>query len=235
MAAGEALDGVIEQGAGAGDGYGFVPGGDVGEREEPGSVAADGEAADGDEGVSGVEGSVALVEQGEVAGDVAGGFEDAEAAVEFAGGEAAGDRRGDAGEAAADRTFRFAGLEGFVGGTAEEGKASGAGGEFDPGPEAGDEGVDRADVIDVGVGEGDAADGGAGGGGEDVGSGSGEAGVDQGEAVGLRDEIAVDEAVAGELEGVRGETGDAKAHGAIWMRDRGGAMQKGRRRWGIWR
>ena len=65
-------------------------------------------------------------------------------------------------------------------------------------------------MIDMCVREEDAADGGSGGfgGGEDGGGGAFEGGVDEGEAVALADEEAVDEAVVGELVAVRGDGGD---------------------------
>jgi hypothetical protein len=64
-------------------------------------------------------------------------------------------------------------------------------------------------VVDVGVGEKNAADGSAesAGGGEDVVGGVGQVGVDEGEAVGLADEVAVDEAETGELVSVGGDRG----------------------------
>jgi hypothetical protein len=83
-------------------------------------------------------------------------------------------------------------------------------------------------VIDVGVGEEDAADGcseGAGGG-KDVIGGVGEVGVDEGEAVGFADEVAVDEAETCELVAVGGDRGrfhggfDATSNSGIgWIRD----------------
>ena len=73
VAAGEALDGEGQKLFRADYCEGLAPGADV--RKEPGWIAADGEAADGAEGVAGVEGAVAFVEEGEVAGDVAGGFD----------------------------------------------------------------------------------------------------------------------------------------------------------------
>lgn len=62
-------------------------------------------------------------------------------------------------------------------------------------------------MVDVGVSEEDAADGRAESlcGGEDVVVGVGEVGVDEGEAVGLADEVAVDQAEASELMGVGGD------------------------------
>jgi hypothetical protein len=69
VAAGEALDGEREELVGGGYGGGLAPGADV--RHEPRGKAADGEAAQAAEGVAGVEGSVALVEEREMAGDVA--------------------------------------------------------------------------------------------------------------------------------------------------------------------
>jgi hypothetical protein len=70
-------------------------------------------------------------------------------------------------------------------------------------------------VVDVGVGEEDAADGCAEGasGGEDVVGGVGEVGVDEGEAVGFADEIAVDEAETRELVAVGGDRG--RFHGGL--------------------
>ena len=64
-------------------------------------------------------------------------------------------------------------------------------------------------MIDVRVGEEDAADGCAkgAGGGEDVVSRIGEVGVDEGEAVGFADKVTVDEAQACELVAVGGDRG----------------------------
>ena len=82
VTAGEALDGEREELVGGDYCGGFAPGADVG--EEPWRIAADSKLADAAEGVAGVEGAVALVEEGEMAGDVAGSFDRAEGAVEFA-------------------------------------------------------------------------------------------------------------------------------------------------------
>jgi len=99
VAAGEALDGVGEESVGAGERGGFVPCAEVGQREEPGGEAADGEVAFADEAVAGVEGAVALIEEGEMAGDVAGGFNDTEGADELAFGDEFCGARLDAGDA----------------------------------------------------------------------------------------------------------------------------------------
>ncbi len=66
-------------------------------------------------------------------------------------------------------------------------------------------------MIDVGVGKEDASDGRAErlGNGEDLFSGAADGGVDEGEAVGLLDEVAVDDAEAGELVGVGGDAGES--------------------------
>ena len=93
VAAGEALDGdggSLEEGAGGCEGDVPVPGAEVGQGEVPRHKAADAETAYAAEGVSGEEGAVALVEEGEMAGDVARGLEDAEGAVEFAAGQEVG-------------------------------------------------------------------------------------------------------------------------------------------------
>jgi hypothetical protein len=90
----------------------------------------------------------------------------------------------------------------------QERDAAGTGGQlYVGGAELRGEIVDRADVIHVGVGEEDAADGCAEGtgGGEYVVGCAGEAGVDEGEAVGFAHEVAVDEAETGELVGVGGD------------------------------
>ena len=73
-------------------------------------------------------------------------------------------------------------------------------------------------MIYVRMGEEDAADWRAEGfgGGEDVVGGVGEVGVDEGEAVGLADEIAVDETDAGELVAVGGDWG--RLHVGLMMR-----------------
>ena len=70
-------------------------------------------------------------------------------------------------------------------------------------------------MVDVGVGEEDAADGCAEGasGGEDVVGGVGEVGVDEGETVGFADEVAVDEAETRELMAVGGDRG--RFHGGL--------------------
>jgi hypothetical protein len=214
VATGEAYDGEREQLVGGGYGGGFAPGSDVG--EEPWWIAADGEVAYACQGVAGVEGAVALVEEGEMAGDVARSFDGAEGAVEFAFDEQTRGAGLDAGKAAADLFVGFAGLEGFVGWFFEEREGAGVGGELDlRGAEFCEEGVDGAYVVDVSVGEEDAADWGAEGfgGGEDVVGGVGEVGVDEGEAVGLADEVAVDEADACELVAVGGDWG--RLHGGF--------------------
>ena len=83
-------------------------------------------------------------------------------------------------------------------------------------------------MVAVGVGEEDAADGAAVerlGGGEDVFGGAAGGGVDESEAVGLGDEVAVHEAEAGELVGVGRDAGEF--HGGLrwcaqsWMRHEG--------------
>lgn len=98
----------------------------------------------------------------------------------------------------------------FVGWFLQERQSADVRGELDlRGAQLREKGIDGADVVDVGVGEEDAADGcveGAGGG-EDVVCGVGEVGVDEGEAVGFADEVAVDEAEAGELMAVGGDRG----------------------------
>ena len=211
VAAGEALDGEEEEFFGAGYGGSLAPGAAVGQGEVPGAEAGDGDSAGADEGVAGEEGSVALVEEGEMAGDVSGGFDGAEGAVEVAFGEELCGAGGDAGEAAFDLFGGLAGLKGFVGWLLQEGEAAGVDGEFDfGGGEFGDEVVYGAGVVHVGVGEEDAADRcseGVGGGEDGVG-GVGEVGVEEGKAVGLADEVAVEEmAEAGELVGVGGDGG----------------------------
>ncbi len=98
VAAGEALDGEVEELAGAGEGEGFRPHDEGGQGEVPRGPAADGETADADERVAGVEGAVALVEEGLVAGDVTGRVDDAERTEELAFGGLVGDGGGDAGQ-----------------------------------------------------------------------------------------------------------------------------------------
>src|SRR5271168_1756204 len=129
VAAGEALDWEREELVGGGYRGGLAPCAHVG--EEPGWIAADGEVAEAGEGVAGVEGAVALVEEGQVAGDVAGSFYRAEGAVEFAFCEETRGPGVDAGEAASDLFVRLAGLERFVGWLLQERKSAGVGGEFD--------------------------------------------------------------------------------------------------------
>jgi hypothetical protein len=62
VTAGEAFDGECEKLVRGGYGGGFAPGAYV--RKEPRGIAADGEAAHGTKGVAGVEGAVALVQEG---------------------------------------------------------------------------------------------------------------------------------------------------------------------------
>ena len=112
MAAGEALDGEVEELAGAGEGGG--EGLANFEWKPPGAEAGDAEVEDGEEGVAGVEGSIALVEEGELAGDVAGGGDGAEGADEVAFGEDLGGDGGDAGEASGDLAWGVGGAERFI-------------------------------------------------------------------------------------------------------------------------
>jgi hypothetical protein len=226
VAAGETFDGIGEELLGTGQRGGFVPGGEVGKRKEPGGEAADGEMAHADEGVAGVEGAVALVEEGEVARDVAGRFDGTEGADELAFGDEFRGPGLDAGDAAFDFGFGFGGCEGLVGWSPEEGQAAGVGDELDVGgAEFCEEGVNGADVVHVSVGEENASDGCAEGvgGGEDVVVSAGEAGVDEGEAVGLAHEVTVDEAEAGELNGVGGDL--SGFHRLDWMLETS-AMQR---------
>jgi hypothetical protein len=210
VARGEALNGVVEKLLCAGDGGGLVPVGEVGQGKKPWSETAYGKAAHGNEGVACVESVVALIEKREVAGDVTGGFDGAEGADEVAFVEESGGAGFNAGEASFDLCLRLVRLERFVGWFLEEREAAGVGDELDVcGAEFFEESVDGADVVHVSVGEENAADGRVErtGGGEDVVVGSGEAGVDEGDAVGLADEIAIDEGEAGELKGVGGDLG----------------------------
>ena len=167
-------------------------------------------AADGGEGVAGVEGAVALVEEADVAGRVAGGGDAAEGAVEFAvGDEVCGGGAG-AGEAAFDFALRLVGVEGAILARLFGEQAGVALGDGDVGRSADGsagvlraaerEGVEGADVVAVGVGEEDAADGAVVDGlrgGEDGSGGARDGGIDEGEAVDLGDEVAVAEAEAG--------------------------------------
>ena len=91
-----------------------MPGAEVGEGKEPWSEAAYGKAAHGDEGVAGVEGSVALVEEREMAGNVAGCLDGAEGADEVTFFEEFCRAGFDAGDAAFDFGLRLVGLEGGV-------------------------------------------------------------------------------------------------------------------------
>ena len=145
-----------------------------------------------------------------MAGDVAWSLDDEKRTVEFAFGEEAYGACVDAGEAASDLFVGLAGLERFVWWFLQQREGAGVGSELDPrGAKFREEGVDGADVVDVGVGEEDAADGSAEGfgDGEDVVVGVGEVRVDESEAIGLADEVTVDEAEAGELVGVGGDRG----------------------------
>jgi hypothetical protein len=149
---------------------------------------------------------------------VAGGLDGAEGADEFVFGDEFVGAGLDAGDAAFDFGLRFVGLERHVGWFLEEGQAAGVGDELDVrGAEFFEEGVDGADVVPVGVGEEDAADGCAesASGDEDVVVGAGEAGVDEGEAVGFANEEAVDEAESGELDSVGGDL--SRFHLLDWM------------------
>ena len=210
VAAGEALAGVAEELLCAGESGGLVPGAEVGQGEEPGGKATHGQVAFADECVASVEGAVALVEEGDVAGEVTGSIDDAERADEFAVGDEFRRAGLDAGDAPFDFDLGFVGLEGHVGWLLEEGKTARVGDELDVGrAEFFEEGVDGAEVVHVGVSEKEAANGrgeGAGGG-EDIALRAWEAGVDEGEAVGFADEVAVDEAETGELGGVGGDLG----------------------------
>ena len=208
VAGGEAFYGVGEEFLGAGHGGLFVPCAEVGEREEPGRKSADGEATFADECVAGEESSVALVEEGEVAGDVAGGFDDAEGADEIAFGEETGGAGFDSRDTAFDFSLGFVGFERGIGRFLEQGETAVVGDELDGGgAEFFDEGVDGTDVVHVGVGEEDSADGGSeeAGGDEDVVVATGEAGVDEGETVGFKDEVTINETEAGELGGIGGD------------------------------
>jgi hypothetical protein len=158
VAACEALDREGKEFLGADERGGFVPGAEVGQRKEPGGEAADGEVAFADEGVAGVEGAVAFVEKGEVAGDVARGFDGAEGTDELALSDKSGGTGFDAGDAAFDCGLGLVGLEGRVGRLLEERQAARVGDELDVrGAEFLEEGVDGAEVIHVGVGEKNAA------------------------------------------------------------------------------
>ena len=97
-----------------------------------------------------------------MAGDVAGSFDDEKRTVEFAFGEEACGACVDAGEAASDLFVGLAGLERFIWWFLQQREGARVGGELDPrGAKFREEGVDGADVVDVGVGEEDAADGSA--------------------------------------------------------------------------
>jgi len=186
----------FEQALDAGFGGGAVPGAEVGQGEEPRSPASDmGFAAHGAEGVADVEGAVAFVEEAEVAGSVAGGGEAAEGAVEFSVGDGVRGGGDGSGEAALDLALGLVAVEGEVlrGGLGEQAGVAGADGDVDGAEEVG-ELVEGADVVSVSVGEEDAGDGSAEGAGgvEDGCGGAGDAGVDEGEGVGLADEVGVD-------------------------------------------
>jgi hypothetical protein len=121
---------------------------------------------------------------------------------------------GGSGEAAFEFALRLVGFEGAVllGFFGEEARLACADGDFKAGELVGaggcageefGEGVERTDVVGVGVGEEDAADGSAEGlGGLEKFDGGAEGGVDECEAVGLKDEVGVHEAELGELVGV---------------------------------
>jgi hypothetical protein len=113
MASSYAGDGEVCKVADTGDGGGAIPGGKFGEREVPRAEAGDvRRAADGDEGVPGIEGAITLVEIAEVAWRVAGGGKAAEGAKELAGRQEVGGGRFGAGEAALELAGRFAWIRG---------------------------------------------------------------------------------------------------------------------------
>ena len=171
----------------------------VGKRKVPRGPAADGEPAYVDEGIACVEGAVALVEKGDVAGNVAGCRNATQRAEEFAFLKDVSNGRADAGEATCEAVLRLSWQERFIGRPAQQGESAGVRGEGDAG-QFGRQAVDRADVVYVSVGEDDALDRESGGCGcgEDGGFGVGEAGVDEREGGGLAgsaflaDEVAVD-------------------------------------------
>ena len=213
MTAGKALDGVGEELSGAFNGERFGPHGQGRQREVPRSPAADREAPDGDQFITCVEGSVSLVEKGEVAGDVAGRGDAAERSEELAVSDKMGNGGDDAGQASADLLLRLAGTERFVGRALQQRQGAFADGDDDAGQTL-RELIDGADVIGVGVGKEDAADRRAKRlrRSEDVLSSAGDRGVDKGEAVVLTKEVAVHQTESGELVGVGRDLG--YIHGA---------------------
>ena len=118
----------------------------------------------------------------------------------------------DAGGFASDGAY-LAGAEGQVGWGFQEGDGAFGGSEDKAGDLCG-QGVYGAHVIDMGMGEEDAADGEVGGGGEDVLFGVLEVGIDEGVAgiVFIADEEEVDETEASELEAVAAYAGYVDRH-----------------------
>ena len=173
----------------------LVPGREVREREERVRAGRGVDAEQGREDVAAVERAVAGVEEGEVAGGVAGRRRSTSSEPTFA-------RPRSSGSASSSRpgsrllTRRARpGLHRLV--AAEQDRV--AGGDQDLGiGESGGEGVERADVVAVGMGEDDPDDRGpeVGGGGEDLLGAALDHRVDQRQPVVLLDEECVDHAVA---------------------------------------
>jgi len=152
-----------------------------------------------------------------VAGNVARSVDTAERAEEFAVFDEAGDGGDDARQASADFLLRLAGAEGSVGRTLQQWQRAFTDGDYDTGQTL-RELIDGADVIDVGVGKEDAADGRAKRlrDSEDVLPATGYRGVDEGEAVGFTDQVAVHHAEAGELVGVGRDLGNLHSARLTW-------------------
>ena len=120
MAAGKALDGVGEEFFRAGESGGFVPGGKVGQREEPGSEAADRKATHADESVPCIQRTVAFVEERKMAGNVSRRFDDAQRADDAAFGKQQRGLGFDSGDTSLDFALWLVGFKGSVGWLAAE-------------------------------------------------------------------------------------------------------------------
>ena len=151
-----------------------------------------------DHRVAGVERAVARVEEREVAGGVAGGGVDLERADPVAALDRPGRPRLRAGDTALELGLGLVRVDGLVAG--QQPRVARGDEDLDPGQRGGER-VEAADVVLVGVGQRDPLDRlpERGGGGQDPPGGAGDQRVDEGEAVLLLDEIAVDEPEAVDL------------------------------------
>ena len=187
----------VAEPAGALEAQASVPGRKPGHRVPPGHHGAGGYPASGGEGVPGVQGAVAGVEEGEVAGGMSRGGHHPQGADHLAVGNQPGRAGGGGPETAAHRT---GGLVVACLGVACQQRRLPLGGDYlDAGQRRGER-VQRAVVVAVGVGQHDAHDGQPqrGGAREDQPVGAGQAGIDQREPVVLDDQVLVDEAQPGD-------------------------------------